>query len=148
MIFEKTTKIEAFFSILPSDWQEGIVPFWNDLKTTTDCYILQENNQIIAGGLVFSTCPPDMKYAENEAKFWFENEYLYLGFIFVIEEKRGQQLGSVWLENLKKTLPKQSFWLTIEDLDLDSFYTKNGFKCVKSLFNQGVEEVIYVFENH
>lgn len=148
MIFKKITDFATFFSILPDDWKEGILPFWDDLKTTTNCYILEENNQIIAGGLVFSTCPPDMKYAENEANFWFKNGYLYLGFIYVIEEKRGQHLGSIWLENLKKRLPKQSFWLTIEDLDLDSFYTRNGFKRVKTLYNKENEEAVYVFENY
>lgn len=147
MIFKKTTEIEPFFNILPLDWQEGIVPFWSDLKATTSCYILEEKNQIIAGGLVFSSCPPDMKYAEKEVNFWFQNAYLYVGFIYVIPEKRGQNLGSFWLQNLKKKYPHQKYWLTIEDLTLDSFYTKNGFKRIKSIFNEGIEEVIYVFEN-
>jgi GNAT superfamily N-acetyltransferase len=147
MIFKKTTDFERFFKILPSDWQEGIVPFWDDFKTTTICYIIAENDEIIAGGLIFSSCPPDMKYAEKEAIYWLKKGYLYLGFIYVVEEKRGQNLGSFWLENLKKTQLNQQYWLTIEDLNLDSFYTKNGFKKVKSLFNEGVEEVIYVFEN-
>lgn len=147
MIFKKTTDFARFFSILPDDWKEAILPFWNDLKSTTNGYILEENSQIIAGGLVFSTCPPDMKYAEKEAKFWFQNGYLYVGFIYVIPEKRGQNLGSFWLENLKKIYPNQKYWLTIEDLSLHRFYVKNGFKKTKSLQNDGHEEVIYIFEN-
>ena len=147
MIFEKTERIDDFFNILPLDWQEAIIPFWDNLKSTTNCYILEENNQIIAGGLVFSTCPPDMKYAEKEANFWLNNGYLYLGFIYVIEEKRGQNLGSIWLDNLKKIHTNQKFWLTIEDLNLHGFYIKNDFKKATPLFNKGVEEVIYVFEN-
>ena len=73
MIFKKTTDFTTFFSILHDDWKEAILAFWNDLKSTTNGYILEENSQIIAGGLVFSTCPPDMKYAEKEAEFWFQN---------------------------------------------------------------------------
>ena len=57
--------------------------------------------------------------------------YLYVGFIFVIEERRQQNLGSIWLDNLKKMYPNQKFWLTIEDLKLDTFYVKNGFKRIK-----------------
>jgi len=148
MIFKKTTDVNAFFNILPDDWKEGILPFWDSFKSTTDCYVISENDTIIAGGLVFSTCPPDMKYAKNEANFWLKNGYLYLGFIFVLEEKRGKYLGSFWLENLKKTLPKEQFWLTIEVLHLGSFYSRNGFKRVKSIFNEGIEEVLYIFENH
>jgi len=126
MIFKKTTDVNAFFNILPDDWKEGILPFWDSFKSTTDCYIISENDTIIAGGLVFSTCPPDMKYAKNEANFWLKNGYLYLGFIFVLEEKRGKYLGSFWLENLKKTLPKEQFWLTIEVLHLVLFTLEMG----------------------
>lgn len=147
MIFKKTTDVNAFFNILPEDWKKGILPFWEELKSTTSCYIISENDAIIGGGLVFSSCPPDMKYAENEANFWFEKGYLYLGFIFVLEEKRGQNLGSFWLENLIKIHPNQKYWLTIEDIKLHNFYTKNGFRKIKSILNEDVEEILYTFEN-
>jgi GNAT superfamily N-acetyltransferase len=146
MTFEACTDCSEFFKILPKDWHEGIEPFWDTYKATTKGYLLIENNQIIAGGLVFYKCPPDMKYAEDEATIWITKGYLYVGFIYVIEERRQQNLGSVWLDNLKKMYPNQKFWLTIEDLKLDTFYTKNGFKRIKSLNNNGVEEVLYAFE--
>ncbi|NCO63654.1 MAG: GNAT family N-acetyltransferase [Flavobacteriales bacterium] len=145
MTFKLCDDCQTFFKVLPLDWQEIILPFWDHLKATTKGYVLVDNNQIIAGGLVFTECPPDMMYAKDEADTWMHNGYLYVGFIYVIEERRHQNLGSVWLQNLKKTHPKQNYWLTIEDLKLDVFYTKNGFKRIKSLHNQGVEEVLYIF---
>ena len=147
MNFERCTEVSEFFKILPEDWQEGIIPFWETYKASTNCYVLSENNQIIAGGLVFSIVPPDMIYAKDEANSWLGKGYLYVGFIYVLEEKRGHNLGSMWLNELKKTHPKQNYWLTIEDLNLDSFYVKNNFKKVKSLYNNGVEEGLYVYQN-
>ena len=146
MTFEACTNFLSFFKILPQDWQEGIVPFWETYKETTKGYLLIDNNKIIAGGLVFSAWPPDMLYAKDEAETWINKGYLYVGFIFVIEERRQQNLGSIWLDNLKKTYPNQKFWLTIEDLKLDAFYIKNGFKRIKTLNNNGLEEVLYTFE--
>uniref|UniRef100_UPI0040472D09 GNAT family N-acetyltransferase n=1 Tax=Mariniflexile sp. TaxID=1979402 RepID=UPI0040472D09 len=146
MTFKTCNDYPEFFNILPKDWQEGILPFWQTYKMTTQGYLLVEKNQIIAGGLVFSKCPPDMLYAESEANLWFDTGYLYVGFIYVIEERRQQNLGSVWLDHLKRMYPNQKYWLTIEDLKLDAFYIKNGFKRIKSLYNNGVEEVVYNFE--
>jgi GNAT superfamily N-acetyltransferase len=146
MTFELCLNDEQFFKILPKDWNDYILTFWEDFKSTTECFVLVEDKQVIAGGLVFSRCPPDMFYAINETNTWFEKGYLYLGFIFVLEEKRHQNLGSVWLNHLKAKFPNQKYWLTIEDLKLDSFYVKNDFKKVKSLFNENQEEWLYVFE--
>jgi len=146
MTFQTCNNFDDFFNILPLDWQETILPLWKDLKTTTKGYLLLENNQIMAGGLVFSQCPPDMFYAKDEANKWINKSYLYLGFIYVIEEKRYQNLGSVWLNNLKSMNPEQKYWLTIEDFKLDTFYVKNGFNKLKSLYNNEQEEWLYVYE--
>lgn len=132
--------------MLPLDWQEVLLPSWVAYKDSTKCYLLVESDEIVAGGLVFSKCPPDMLYAKEEANAWFENGYLYLGFIYVLEERRGQNLGSLWLSELKNAFPKQKYWLTIEDLRLHDFYVKNGFKKVKTLNNNGQKEVLYCFE--
>ena len=146
MTFKLCLNDEQFFKILPNDWNDYILSFWKDFKSSTECYVLIEDKQVIACGLVFSKCPPDMFYAINETNTWFEKGYLYLGFIFVLEEKRHQNLGSVWLNQLKAKFPNQKYWLTIEDLKLDRFYVKNDFKKVKSLFNQDQEEWLYVYE--
>lgn len=141
-----TTKAHVFFEMLPSDWQDNIVPFWNDLKSTTQLFVLIENETIIAGGLVFSKCPPDLMYYEKEANKWFEKGYLYLGFIFVDEKQRNRSLGSLWLDNIKKQYPKTGFWLAIEDENLHKFYDKNGFEKVATIKNLDVqEESIYAF---
>ena len=143
MIFEVCKNVEAFFEVLPTDWKESLLPYWDDLKSATTCYVISENNKIFVGGLMFTVCPPDMLYAKTEAESWLNKGYNYLGFIYVIEEKRHQNLGSLWLNNLKELLPNQKFWLTIEDERLDAFYVKNGFKRIKSLRNQGEQEWLY-----
>ena len=146
MNFKATHNYQPFFDMLPPDWQRNILPFWDSYKHKTTCYVLHDNNEIVAGGLVFSECSPDMLYAKEEADYWLKKGYLYLGFIFVLENRRGQNLGSLWLTKLKDKLPNQNFWLTIEDLSLDAFYSKNGFKRVKTLHNGNQEEVLYTFE--
>lgn len=146
MTFKETTNFEAFLNILPQDWQESLLPFWETYKPTTKIFVLKDNAQIIAGGLVFAQCPNDMLYAKTEADTWFKKGYLYLGYIYVLESRRNQNLGSIWLNKVKETMPNQKFWLTIEDLKLDAFYVKNGFKHVKTLQNSDSEEKLYVFE--
>ncbi|MBU3822664.1 GNAT family N-acetyltransferase [Flavobacteriaceae bacterium XHP0103] len=146
MVFKETIQYNQFFNILPLDWQETILPVWNNYKDTTKCYLLLDNEKPIAGGLVFYECPPDMLYAKEEAKVWFSKGYLYLGFVYVLQERRGQNLGSLWLSKLKDKFPQQKYWLTIEDLDLHSFYVKNGFKKIKELNDQGQKEVLYALE--
>jgi L-amino acid N-acyltransferase YncA len=147
MKFENyTSKAHLFFDMLPKDWQETIVPFWEELRLTTQLYVIVEDNIIVAGGLVFSKCPPDMMYYENEANTWFEKGYLYLGFIYVDETKRNRNLGSLWLDSVKKECPKNGFWLAIEDENLHKFYIKNGFEKVATIKNLDLqEESIYAF---
>ncbi|GAA4290383.1 GNAT family N-acetyltransferase [Aestuariibaculum suncheonense] len=147
MNFEKCFEVESFFSILPLDWQESILPFWDDYKASTECFVLKEEDDIIAGGLVFSECPPDMLYAKQQADFWFDTGYKYLGFIYVLESKRGQNLGSLWLNSLKDTYMHGKFWLTIEDINLHHFYVKNGFRYVKTLDHGEQEEGLYIYPN-
>lgn len=141
-----TSKPQQFFDILPNDWKENIVPFWESIKSTTQLFVLVENNIVLAGGLVFSKCPPDMMYYEQKAKDWFNKGYLYLGFIFVDETQRHRRLGSLWLDKIKEQFPKNGLWLSIEDENLHKFYVKNGFKRVATLNNGESKEGIYVFE--
>src|SRR5690606_40674122 len=76
---------ERFFELLPDDWKEVIVPFWKDYKKSAAMYVFEKDSEIIAGGIVFSTCPPDLLTYKNELKHWFFDGYFYLGFIFVKE---------------------------------------------------------------
>ena len=146
MDFKEIKDYSIFFNMLPLDWQESILPFWDVYKNSTKCYVLLDDEKLLAGGLVFSKCPPDMLYAKEEANVWFDKGYLYLGFIYVLEEKRGQNLGSLWLSHLKNKFPKQKYWLTIEDEALHGFYTKNDFLKVKTLDNNGQKEALYCFD--
>jgi GNAT superfamily N-acetyltransferase len=141
-----TARAHLFFHMMPNDWQATIVPFWEDLKTTTQLFVLIEHDSIVAGGFVFSKCPSDMMYYENEAKEWFKKGYLYLGFIFVDETKRNRNLGSLWLDNIKKLYPNTGFWLAIEEENLHKFYDRNGFEKVATIKNGDFhEESIYAF---
>jgi GNAT superfamily N-acetyltransferase len=138
-------RANSFFEILPVDWQEGIVPYWENYKKTTTIYVLEENNQIRAGGLVFSECPPDMEFYKNEALEWFEKGYLYLGFLWVPQQFRNQNLGSLWLNSLKEQNENQKYWLTIEEDNLRYFYEKNNFIYCETIINELVKEDVLFF---
>lgn len=148
MDFNETKDYDTFLNILPPDWQESIMPFWEAYKDSTKCYVIFEHDKPIAGGLVFSKCSPDILYVKEEADEWFDKGYLYLGYIYVLENKRGQNLGSLWLLNLKKANPNQKYWLTIEDSVLHEFYAKNGFVKIKTIYNDLYEEIVYAFNGN
>ena len=69
----------------------------------------------------------------------------YIGFLFVDPKYRGKSLGSEWLTALKYQFPDQSYWLTIEDEGLRSFYENNGFKCVSKSKDKDNPEWIFTF---
>jgi GNAT superfamily N-acetyltransferase len=141
-----TDKAQSFFKMLPKDWQENIIPFWDELKASTQVYVLMDNGALVAGGLLFSKCPPDMLYYKKEADKWFKKGYIYLGFIYVDETKRNQNLGSLWLDKVKELYPNNGFWLSIEDEKLHKFYTRNQFEKIATVKNQdSLEESIYIF---
>ena len=104
--FEKLkSNPNQFFDILPGDWQDEIVPFWDDYINTASIYVIKEDSHVIAGGILFSTCSPDILYFKKEAQTWFKNGFLYIGFLWVAEDKRNNNLGSFWLDELKRQLP-------------------------------------------
>ena len=141
-----TSNPKMFFEMLPQDWQEHIVPYWENLKVTSQLFVLVENGKVLAGGLVFSKCPPDMMYYESEANTWFKKGYLYLGYIFVDEAQRNRKLGSLWLDKIKEVFPTNGLWLSIEDVNLHKFYIKNGFRKTATVLNEGHKESIYAFK--
>lgn len=138
---------QEFFKILPPDWQEAIVPLWNDYKSSAKIYVFKENRFIIAGGIVFSTCPPDMTSHSKEAQKWFDKGYLYIGFLFVNELYRHQRLGSLWIQCLKELMPNQNFWLVIEDENLGYFYERQGFTKEKSIVTDYNTEWLYTYQS-
>lgn len=141
---DTTARPERFFNILPEDWQESIVPFWPRCKDITRVFTLEANGGIAGGGLVFSDTSPDTVIYGAEARHWFCEGYLYIGFLWIAENYRGKQLGSEWLRQLYLHYPGQKFWLAIEEEEIGSFYKKNGFNLVKKININDREEWIMV----
>lgn len=133
-----------FFDILTSDWRSGIEPYWEEYENNSTIYGWVENKQVIAGAILFSTVSPDTKGYHKIAKYWLDKNYLYLAFVFVAENRRSQGLGSLLINKIKEQLPKQKFWLAIEDHALLNFYNLLGFHFVQKVQNDGVEEWILV----
>lgn len=142
-----TTKAHTFFNLLPIEWQDIIVPYWDEIKATTQVYVFVDNRVVVTGGLVFSKCPPDLMYYEREAKKLFKKEYMYLGFIYVMNSHRGRNLGSLWLTKIKELYPKQGLWLAVEDQGLHRFYDKNGFKQIDTILTPDQQqELVYAYK--
>lgn len=137
---------QDFFQLLPINWKNSIIPFWDDYIDNASIYLIYDDDKIIAGGIVFNTCSPDMMYNELEAEKWFDSGYLYLGFIWVVEEYRNKKIGSKWLQALINKFPAQKFWLTIDEENLAFFYIKNGFKLITSLKNDDDIEWLLTYE--
>lgn len=128
---EITNKAERFFDILPADWQEGIAPYWSAYEHNARIFVLESAMEVVGGGIVFTTVSPDCQPAyKEEAQSWFDKGFHYIGFLWISEAHRDKQLGSKWLQHLFSHMPEQSFWLSIEDLRLSSFYNRNGFQLI------------------
>ncbi|TPV31484.1 GNAT family N-acetyltransferase [Paucihalobacter ruber] len=135
-----------FFNILPIEWQDNIVPFWNDYKSSSKVIVFYDGDDVIAGGILFSAMPPDLKLHSTELQTWFDKGYLYIGFLWVAEHKRNQKMGSLWIEKIKDLMPKQKFWLVIEEEDLGKFYEKHHFIKEQTIVNEDTIEWVYAFK--
>ncbi len=144
--FSNTTdNPEQFFNILPEDWQVLIVPYWESYKDAAKIYVLKENKEVVAGGLVFSKSLPDMSDFERSVQYLFSEGYLYIGFIWVPLHKRNRNLASQWLTLLKNQDPTQKYWLTIEEAWLKHFYEKNGFVLVEESTDAENKEWLFTY---
>lgn len=130
---EISRQAKAFFDILPQDWQDSIVPFWPEYQTNSQIWVIKQHEIIIGGGIVFSTVSPDTKMYEQLAQNWFDKGYLYLGFLWIDENYRNQKLGTLWLNELFRQNTNQKYWLTVEEEELISFYTKNQFQLIQKI---------------
>lgn len=146
-VTETTLEAKRFFSILPPDWQESIVPYWTRYQNTSQIFVLETSEEVVGGGIIFSTVSPDSLAYKEEALEWLEKGYLYIGFLWISEKYRGQQLGSFWLQEVLKKFRNQAFWLTIDEFQLLDFYIRNGFKLVRKIELPGHDEWILVNEN-
>lgn len=138
---------EQFFNMLPEDWQVLIVPYWKSYKDVAKIYVLKENEEVVAGGLVFSKSLPDMSDFERAQQHLFSEGYLYIGFIWVPLHKRNRNLASQWLTLLKNQDPTQKYWLTIEEAWLKHFYEKNGFVLIEESDNADNKEWLYTYNS-
>jgi len=143
--FYKINNPIPFFSILPKEWQNLIVPYWSIFKNSAAIYVLKENNNIVAGGIVFSKNHPHKNEFEISNDYLYKLSYFYIGYVWVIPSKRNQQLASKWLLSLKTKHPKQKYWLTIEEYSLATFYKKNGFELLKESSNPFLKEWLLTY---
>ena len=146
-LVDSTQQPESFFNALPADWQEGIVPYWADYQHTARIFTFQSGTEILGGGIVFSTVSPDTQEVyQQEAQRWFDEGYLYIGFLWFSEQHRGKQLGTKWLEQVFARHPRQKFWLAIDEFRLSSFYIRNGFSLIEKIESAEGEEWVLTMD--
>ena len=145
-LVELKSNQQQFFEILPKDWQDAIVPYWDDYKSTAKIFVFIEESKVVAGGILFYSMPPDLIWNKKNLQPWFDKGYAYIGFLFVAEDKRHQKLGSLWIESVKSLMPNQKFWLVIEEENLSKFYEKHHFVKVQTLQTPNGQEWLYVFQ--
>lgn len=141
----KLTNPKLFFNILPTDWQQLIVPYWENYKNTANIYVFKEKKNVIAGGIIFTKDHPHKNDFEKSVDYLYKEDYHYIGYVWVIPTKRNQQLASKWLTELKLLNPLQKYWLTIEDEALKYFYKKNGFKLIKQSIATDLKEWLLIY---
>lgn len=128
MCFEEHTGAPIdFFKILPQDWRDLIEPIWPHYGIDSRIYVLKDEGEIIAGGIVNMGIPADMALFANEVAGYSGPGFRYLGYIWVRPEYRGRGLGSEWIRKVRETFPGEALWLSTEDPHLASFYTSLGF---------------------
>lgn len=137
---------KEFFRIIPSDWQDIIVPIWDIYRENAIIYVLMDQGSIVAGGIVFEQDPPNMTDFElREGEKYRNAGFHYIGFLYVDPNRRNQALGTQWLNALKAKQPNQSYWLTIEEEGLQTFYEKNGFQCISQSKDPTNKEWLFLY---
>jgi GNAT superfamily N-acetyltransferase len=136
--FKLIAQPKDYFNILPLDWIE-ILKFHGLLyKTYAQIYGLYEAQELIAGGIVFQELlPGSTTFEVAHSQVLFKEVGAYIGFVWVLPERRGEKLGSLWLKSLFKKFPKSSFWLSIEEKPLANFYHKLSFTVYKTHSEKG-----------
>ncbi|MCL5244556.1 GNAT family N-acetyltransferase [Cellulophaga sp. 20_2_10] len=144
MFIDITNNPIPFFNLLPKDWADGLVPHWNLLRNNATVFVLKNDAEICAGGIIFSSITPEMDSCKQEALYYFSKNYLYVGYVWVPENKRKQNYGSQWFKELFRADKNKHYWLVTEDKMLRKFYKKIGFVYKKTIhFNGGQEELFY-----
>jgi len=148
-IIEYNHRAMDFFSMLPEDWQIGIVPHWKAYQFKTKIYVFEEDGQILGGGLIFDDLSPDMEIHKAKLNTYLCPDSKYLGFIWIDEKHRSKGLGKKWLKNVIEYYSEFNLWLSIEDESLKYFYQKLGFKVVENIKSNDSEEwIMYRSKTH
>ena len=139
-LLDYSNKAASFFNMLPNDWQEVIVPQWSEYSNSSNILVLKDTNELLGGGIIFDGLSPDMKSHEKVAQKYLEQNFKYLGFIWIKENHRSKGLGKLWLQEVFRIYPHQGFWLSIEEESLKGFYEKLGFSLSETLISNGEKE--------
>lgn len=137
---------DQFLAAMPEEWRADFRLYLESCADRMELFVITDNGQIIAGGIVMNGLPPEMKRFEKDIKHYIEKGYLYIGFLFVATEYRKQNIGSTWLRHITEAFDTQGFWLTVEDVGLIEFYEKNGFGWKGTLTQDQLSEELLVFE--
>ncbi|WGH75739.1 GNAT family N-acetyltransferase [Tenacibaculum tangerinum] len=137
-----------YFSLLSEEWKKLIVPVWRKYSAYSTIYGLFVNSQLMGGGILFNEMPPYATLFEKNNAVLFQKGYLYLGYVWIVENYRNKGYASTFLSLLKKEKPNQKFWLTIEEENLRYFYEQNGFKMfAESDGIKTTKEWILIYDN-
>ncbi|THD69807.1 GNAT family N-acetyltransferase [Robertkochia marina] len=123
----KTEEIAEVFSLYPDDWKEVLLPVWSNYAENSEVYVLLKEDDITTLGILFHNGAPEMEAFAETATLLFMERKPYIGFIYTLPNFRGRGFASLWLKELKNALPEKTFWLTVEDPKLITFYESNGF---------------------
>ena len=120
-------EISKAFSLYPDDWKELLLPAWPDYAGTAGVYALWQEEGIATLGILFFKDAPEMDAFAKTASRLFSEGKPYIGFLYTLPQFRGKGFASLWIQEVKKLHPERSFWLTVEDPDLITFYKNNAF---------------------
>jgi len=139
-----------FFSFLPIEWQNELLPQWNALSQSARVYGLFPDDQsegLSTIGIVFGSDLPKLTPYEMELYALLKASYRYIGYVYTMPHFRGRGHASKWFDNLKAHFPKQNFWLTVEEPALTEFYKKNHFDVFSRLGQIEANEEICLIYN-
>jgi hypothetical protein len=128
--------------IYPPDWAAILELQWLKLRETAEVYGLYVGESLKCIGILFPEVLPALSPIEAAARYQF-SEYDYLGYLFTPEAFRKQGWASMWFTKLIRETAHQSVWLSIENEELYSFYTRLGFKGIGSSLVGAEEYILY-----
>jgi GNAT superfamily N-acetyltransferase len=133
----------VFFEMLPSDWQESLLPAWDELAPISEVMGIMCDDVLIGGGILISSHSQETDSYSDLATFYYASGHLYIGYLWVAESHRGLNLGAFWLKEVANHFPQNSFWLSIVDPALGTFYERNGFRLTYELDLETGREWVY-----